>query len=198
MSMNTHWHDERVRRLAMVLLVLVLMAGSAYAGYLFRGHRADSAVVASRLPTSAGSGSTIMTKARQDHAFVNDSFRIKILDVSLHHRTIAARDGHAPIRAKNGQFVLVRLTATNVSKKPAIRSATASQLVDAAGRTYNAGVYLGAAGQGIERYQQPGTAARGWIAFDVPATVHAVSAVIVQPDENLATTNVPTRVSLLG
>jgi hypothetical protein len=130
------------------------------------------------------------------HAFVNDSFRISVVGVELHRTSLPTRGAHTPIRPRNGQFVIVRLTAKNVSTKPAIMSSTASLLVDSAGREYNAGVYLDAAGQGIEHYQQPGTTARGWIAFDVPASVRAVSAVIVQPDENLATRNVPTTVSL--
>jgi hypothetical protein len=195
MSMNTGWRVEQVGRLPMALLVLVLMGGSAFGGYWFGDHHAKQAAAAGPLPTPAHTP-TVSPKVPEGRAFVNDSFRIKVVGVQLHRRSLATRGGHAPIRPKNGQFIIVQLTATNVSKKPAIMSSTASLLVDAAGRQYNAGVYLDVAGQGIERYQQPGTTAHGWIAFDVPATVHAVSAVIVQPDENLATKNVPTTVTL--
>jgi hypothetical protein len=195
MSMNTGWRVERAGRLPVVLLVLVLMAGSALGGYVFGDHHAKRAASAGPL-TPAPTTPAVRPRSAQGHAFVNDSFRITVVDVQLHRRSLATRGNHAPIRPKNGQFVVVRITAKNVSKKPAIMSATASLLVDAKGRQYNAGVYLDGSGQGIERYQQPGTTAHGWIAFDVPATVHAVSAVIVQPDEDLATTNVPTTVTV--
>lgn len=195
MSMNTGWRVERAGPLPIVLLVLVLMGGSAFGGYLFGDHRGKHAAPASQV-TPDPVTPTVRPKSAQGHAFVNDAFRIKVVGVQLHRRSLATRGGHAPIRPKNGQFVIVRITAKNVSKKPAIMSSTASLLVDAKGRQYNAGVYLDGSGQGIERYQQPGTTAHGWIAFDVPASVHAVSAVIVQPDEDLATKNVPTTVSI--
>ena len=195
MSMNTGWRVERAGPLPIVLLVLVLMGGSAFGGYLFGDHRGKHAASASQV-TPGPATPNGRPKSAQGHAFVNDAFRIKVVGVQLHRRSLATRGGHAPIRPKNGQFVIVRLTAKNVSKRPAIMSSTASLLVDAAARRYNAGVYLEASGQGIERYQQPGTTAHGWIAFDVPASVHAVSAVIVQPDEDLATKNVPTTVSI--
>lgn len=195
MSMNTGWRVEQAGRLPMTLLVLVLMGGSAFGGYWFGDHHTKRAAVAGPLPR-ATAPAPVSPRVPKGHPFVNDSFRINVVDVQLHRHSLATRGGHAPIRPKNGQFVIVLLTAKNVSKKPAIMSATASLLVDAAGRQYDAGVYLDASGQGIERYQQPGTTAHGWIAFDVPATVHAVSAVIVQPDENLATKNVPTTVTL--
>jgi hypothetical protein len=149
------------------------------------------------LPLASGdqSGASLVTKARAGHAFVNDSFRITVTKVVLHRSRIDVRSGH-PYRPKNGQFVIVYVTAKNVGKQPAMMSATASQLIDSHGRAYDAGVYLGAAGQGLDHNQQPGTSASGWIAFDVPKTVTSVTAVIVQPDENLATTNLPTRVSV--
>jgi len=197
MSMNTGWRVERSRRLPVVLLGLVLMAGSAFGGYWFGDHHAKHAAAAT--PRSAPTDSAAVSpRVPQDRPFVNDSFRIKVVGVQLHRRSLAARGGRAPIRPRNGQFVVVQVTAKNVSKKPAIMSSTASMLVDATGRQYNAGVYLDASGQGIERYQQPGTTAHGWIAFDVPASVHGVSAVIVQPDEDLATKNVPTTVTIRG
>jgi hypothetical protein len=195
MSMNTGWRVERAGSLPIALLVLFLMSGSALGGYLFGSHRARHSTVTNPLMIPTGTPTAGPTVAR-GHAFVNDSFRIAVLGVQLHRKSLPTRGGHAPIRPRNGQFIIVQLTAKNVSKKPAIMSSTASLLVDSAGREYNAGVYLDAAGQGIERYQQPGTTARGWIAFDVPASVRAVSAVIVQPDENLTTRNVPTTVSL--
>ncbi|HZY77842.1 MAG TPA: DUF4352 domain-containing protein [Jatrophihabitantaceae bacterium] len=197
MSMNTGWRVERAGRLPVALLVLVLMAGSAVGGYWFGNRRAKHAAAAA--PRTAASGAAVVSpQVPQGHPFTNDSFRIKVVGVHLHRRSLDARGGHAPIRPRNGQFVVVDVIAKNVSKKPAIMSATASTLVDARGRQYNAGVYLDASGQGIERYQQPGTTAHGWIAFDVPAAVHGVSAVIVQPDENLATKNVPTTVTIGG
>lgn len=197
MSMNTGWRVERSGRLPVVLLGLVLMAGSAAGGYWFGDHHAKQAAVAT--PRSAPTDTlAVSPEVPQGHPFVNDSFRIKVVGVQLHRRSLDARGGRAPIRPRNGQFVVVQVTAQNVSKKPAIMSSTASMLVDAKGRQYNAGVYLNASGQGIEHYQQPGTTAHGWIAFDVPASVHGVSAVIVQPDEDLATKNVPTTVEIRG
>ena len=153
------------------------------------------ALVAATLPVSATHGAPAGAKASEGHPFVNDSFRITVTDVRLHRTRLDKRNG-AAYRPKNGQFVLVYVTAKNVGKQPAIMSATASQLIDAQGRSYNAGVYLGGADQGLDQYQQPGTSVRGWMAFDVPAEVTSVSAVVVQPDENLTTTNPPTRVSL--
>ena len=195
MSMNTTWRDERARRLPVIVLVVVLMGGCAYGGYSFGHHRSGSAAEAATLPVTATHGAPAGTKASEGRPFANDSFRITVTDVKLHCTRLPKRKGGA-YRPKNGQFVLVYVTAKNVGKQPAIMSATASQLIDAQGRTYNAGVYLGGADQGLDQYQQPGTSARGWMAFDIPAGVTSVSAVVVQPDENLTTTNLPTRVSL--
>ena len=195
MSMNTTWRDQRARRLPVIVLVVVLMGGCAYGGYSFGHHRSGSAAEAATLPESATHGAPVGAKASEGHPFVNDSFRITVTDVRLHRTRLPKRNG-AAYRPKNGQFVLVYVTAKNVGKQPAIMSATASRLIDAAGRSYDAGVYLGGADQGLDQYQQPGTSVRGWMAFDIPAGVASVSAVVVQPDENLTTTNPPTRVSL--
>ena len=195
MSMNTTWRDERARRLPVIVLVVVLMGGCAYGGYSFGRHRSGSAAEAATLPVTASHGAAVGTKASEGHPFVNDSFRITVTDVRLHRTQLPKRNG-AAYRPKNGQFVLVYVTAKNVGKQPAIMSATSSQLVAADGRSYNAGVYLGGADQGLDQYQQPGTSVRGWMAFDIPTDVTSVSAVVVQPDENLATTNLPTRVGL--
>ncbi len=196
MSMNMQWRGERLRRLPAVLLVLALMAGCGYLGYLY-GHRSAGLSEAGALPLAGsehGAGA-LSTKARAGRSFRNDSFRITVTKAVLHRTRLAVSHGH-PYRPVNGQFVIVYVRAKNVGKKPAMMSATASQLVDAQGRSYDAGVYLRGAGQGLDRSQQPGTSATGWFAFDVPNTVRVVSAVLVQPDENLATSNLPTRVSL--
>jgi len=49
MSMNTGWRVERSRRLPVVLLGLVLMAGSAFGGYWFGDHHAKHAAAATPL-----------------------------------------------------------------------------------------------------------------------------------------------------
>lgn len=134
--------------------------------------------------------------------FINGDFKIVVTKAAL-------RQTHLPANAKyslkprnspkptKGQFVLVYVTVTNIGTKAAMFSTSRSILIDAAGARHTTGPYPLTGFQDLgDQPQPPGATVSGYLPFDVPPTVRAVSAVEVQPDPAANSTKPPTRVAL--
>ena len=102
---------------------------------------------------------------------------------------LAATPGPRPVKARNGQFVLVYVTAQNLGNAPATFHIGEAELIDSAGHrfatSYDVLVAVGPIGNdGFNDDEQPGATTHGWIPFDVPTTIKAVSAVSLLPDDS--------------
>jgi len=174
MSLNCQLNRARWRSRPILGVLVVLMAAAGIVGFYAGRHRSQHVDLTSgTIPAPTRADAT----ARPGHAFVNGAFRIIVTKVELHRQAIGS------YRPARGQFVIAYLSATNVASSTARMSASASQLLDSAGHSYAAGRYRRASDE-LGAAQQPGTTRSGWIAFDVPAGVQAVSTLLVRPDDS--------------
>jgi hypothetical protein len=117
--------------------------------------------------------------ARLGAPFRYGSFEVTVTKVETGVRQLdiaadAKARGLRPWTPKNGQYVLVDLTARNTGNVPTFFSTTKSVLVDEAGATYDSVTLVGGpspVGQGLGGDNlRPGTSGSGFIVFDVPTS----------------------------
>jgi hypothetical protein len=109
----------------------------------------------------------------------------------------ATAGGLKPYAPRNGQFVVIQMSARNVGAGPSSVSTTASTLTTGTGKTFSSGdLYTSLAGQGFEETQQPGTTAVGMIVFDVPVDAGVPVSMAFQPDQVAGSTSPTVTVSL--
>jgi hypothetical protein len=134
--------------------------------------------------------------------FVNADFKIVVTKVALNQPYLPADAKHrvqqrnSP-RPTKGQFVLVYLTVTNIGTKAATFSTSRSVLIDAGGTRHSTGPYPLTGFQDLgDQPQPPGATVTGYLPFDVPPSVRALSMVEVQPDPAAGSARPPTGVKL--
>jgi hypothetical protein len=132
--------------------------------------------------------------------FRNGSFEVTVTKVETGVRQLGIGDvaksgGLKPWTPKNGQYVVVHLTARNLGDAPAYCSTSDSALVDDAGRSYNSMELLSGAppvGQGLGGDDlQPGISGSGFIVFDVPTSAGTPATLVLQTRAHGPTINPP-------
>jgi hypothetical protein len=143
--------------------------------------------------------------ARFGVPFRNGSFEVTVTRVETGVRQLDISDaaksgGHQPWTPANGQYVVVYLTARNVSDVPAACSTSDSGLVDEAGRTYISAALVGGTpplGQGLgSNNLQPGASGSGFVAFDVPTSAGAPATLVLRTKVYGTSASPPTTVNL--
>jgi len=138
--------------------------------------------------------------ANSDQTFRNGSFLIHMSGVAYGIRELpvdpsAQSRGLSAYKPKNGQFIVFYADATRVGFGQGSMPSTSTTLSDANGKKYPAaGPFAGAAGQGFDESQLPGTTHSGWFVFDVPESVTMPKTLNVQSDPHPGTSNPPTLV----
>lgn len=130
--------------------------------------------------------------------FVNFGFKTTVTGIDFGVTELpASPPSHHIYRPKNGQFVVVHVTAQNVGTEPDSFSTDSSTVVDSQGRSFAATPFLGLAHQQLGPFNmQPESEGKGMLIFDVPTSVTSLQSVIVQPDPYLATNNPVTVVAV--
>jgi hypothetical protein len=145
---------------------------------------------------------------RKGQPFTTGAFEVTVTDVKLGVKEIPSMSkaeieeygpdyATEPNRPKNGQFVVVAVTAMNVSKQPAPFSTTSSQIVDGQERFFDAVPVTLPTEESIELEDlQPSTTRKGILVFDVTADVTSVKLLMLQTDPYMLTDVAPVGVDL--
>jgi hypothetical protein len=160
---------------------------------------------AGRGRTTAASPNPSAPTAKLGVPFRSRYFEVTVTRVETGVRQLDISDaaksgGHQPWTPANGQYVVVYLTARNVSDVPAACSTSDSGLVDEAGRTYISAALVGGTpplGQGLgSNNLQPGASGSGFVAFDVPTSAGAPATLVLRTKVYGTSASPPTTVNL--